>query len=111
MWKQHFRVNWMKKGNFNMRFFHTKASNYRRRNHLTSQQNAKGFSLKGDLLANHIVNYFQDLFSANTAKGPMDSLLDMGPRISQAMREDISCAFTNEKVHIALKQMHQGSCS
>lgn len=44
---------------------------------LTILHNATGLSLEGDLLDNHIVGYFQTLFTTNTDKGPHDSSLNM----------------------------------
>lgn len=95
----------------NSRFFHVKASNQRRKNHLTSLQNAVGVRLDGDSLDNHIVGYFQTFSMANADKGPMESLLNMEPRINETMSTKLSRDFTEEEVTKAFKQVHPTKAS
>lgn len=97
---------WLKEGNMNSSFLHVKASNCRCKNCLTSLQDVIGVSLEGDSLDNHIVNYFQTLFTAIFVKGPMKALLNMEPRINETMSIDLFKVFIEEEVSKALKQMH-----
>lgn len=74
-------MTWLKEGDMNSRFFHSRASNRRCKNSLNSLQNAAGVSLDGEALDNYIINYFQTLFSTNPIKGKMDFLMNMEPQI------------------------------
>lgn len=78
----------------------------RHKNRLTSLQNTTGVSLEGQPLDNHIVDYFQTLFSTNTDKGNMVFLLNMEPRINETMDVDLFRDFTKDEICRALKQMH-----
>lgn len=65
-----------------------------------------GTTLEGDLLDNHIVSYFQTLFMANIDKVPLDSILNMFPRIDVTMSSELSQDFTENEILRALKQRH-----
>lgn len=90
----------------NSRFFHVKALNHRHKNRLTSLKNAMGLNLDGDLLDNHIVDNFQNLFSSNTEPGWMDFLSRIESRVDETVSANISHDFTNSEIFSALKQMY-----
>lgn len=95
----------------NSRFFHTKASNHRKKNWLVALQNDAGEWVEGYLLDAHIVDYFQAIFQANNEKGPKDFLLKMGPRIIETMSRDLSRDFTKDELKVAPKKMHPTKAS
>lgn len=72
LWKQRSRVMWLKEGDKISKFFHAKSSNRRRRNRIERLQSDGDDWLEGTQLKNHIVAYFQELFTANTDKTPLD---------------------------------------
>lgn len=57
MWKQNSRVQWLKEGDSNSKFFHVKASNKRRKNRLTSLVDEEGVRVENEKLDDH-VSYF-----------------------------------------------------
>lgn len=65
MWNQRSRVYWLKEDDKNTKLFHTKASNRRKQNRVTSLKNEEGVWLEGDRLAHHMVSYFSKLFSTS----------------------------------------------
>lgn len=90
MWKQQSQVLWLKKGDKNSKFFHTKASTHRMRNRLDRLRNERGEWLEGEILDTHIVNYFQELFTTNPENEPLTLLASVQRRITTGMCEEIS---------------------
>lgn len=95
----------------NSKFFYIKASNLRQKNCITSLQNEVRLRLEGDHLDTHIVDYFQNLFSTNSNKGPMDFLSKIEPRVNEKMYDNLSRDFTKGDILYALKQMHPTKAS
>lgn len=96
----------MNEGDKNSRFFHTKASNRRRRNRITMLQNEEEEWLEGPRLDGVIVDYFQALFLASGELGPMEFLSKLGTKITGQMHEELSRDYTVVEIKLALKQMH-----
>lgn len=90
----------------NSTIFHVKASNRRHKNRLSSLHNVVGVTLEGDILDNHIVGYFQTLFTANTDKHRLDSILNMKPCIDVSSSNDLYRDCTIDELTCALMQMH-----
>lgn len=59
--------------------------------------------LEGDKLDDHIMNYFQSIFSTNTTKGPLEFLSNMGKRVIDAMNVELTHEFTREKINEVLR--------
>lgn len=74
MWRQRSRVQWLREGDRNSKFFHAQAFNRRWVNRLTALKNSEGTGLQGQQLEAHIVEYFQAIFSTSIDKGPIDFL-------------------------------------
>ena len=66
MWGQHSRVMWLRDGDRNTKFFHSKASQRRRRNYITKLQDATSNWCGGQEKVNTtILDFYQNLFSSN----------------------------------------------
>lgn len=64
MWYQKSRVEWLKNGDRNTTFFHLSTIARRWKNKITAIKNEIGDWLyEKELVKNHIVNYFTDLFT------------------------------------------------
>lgn len=111
MWKQKSRVTWLKKGDNNSRYFHTKTSNRRRCNLLTALKIEMGVWVEGHQIESHVVNYFQPLFSANPDLGTLDFLPTMERRVTLEMNADLIYNYSMDELCLALKQMHPSKTS
>ncbi|XP_075659172.1 uncharacterized protein LOC142629066 [Castanea sativa] len=66
-WAQRSRVSWLKHGDKNTKFFHAKASQRRRRNHVQSIKDRDGNWVEEIKdIAGVATNYFDSLFTAGT---------------------------------------------
>ena len=106
MWRQRSKVLWLKDGDRNTRFFHSKASQRRRRNYITQLHDASGRWCTQQAQVNAtIVDFYQNLFtSANPSN--FEEVVDLIPQVvTTEMNEKLVAEFTIEEVEVALKQM------
>ena len=106
MWRQRFKVMWLKDGDRNTRFFHSKASQRRRRNYITQLYDATGrWCTRQGQVNDTIVDFYQNLFtSANPSN--FEEVVDLIPQVvTNKMNEKLVADFTIEEVEVALKQM------
>ncbi|XP_059658547.1 uncharacterized protein LOC132304855 [Cornus florida] len=62
-WKQKSKVQWLKEGDKNSKFFHAKTQQRRKRNPISGLENSKGVWCEDDHQVCHIIlTYFQDLY-------------------------------------------------
>ena len=106
MWRQRFKVMWLKDGDRNTRFFHSKASQRRRRNYITQLYDATGrWCTRQAQVNDTIVDFYQNLFTlANPSN--FEEVVDLIPQVvTNKMNEKLVADFTIEEVEVALKQM------
>ncbi|GKE64550.1 hypothetical protein Tco_1518711, partial [Tanacetum coccineum] len=66
LWRQHSRVQWLKEGDLNTRFFHFNASNRRRRNKISRlRDEAENWVVDDEGLGNLVSNYFEAVFTSS----------------------------------------------
>ena len=64
-WAQQSRINWLKHGNRNTKFFHAKASKRRRKNFIKGIRNSQGQWMENlEEVVQVTSNYFDNLFQA-----------------------------------------------
>ena len=100
---QRSRIPWLKHGDKNTKFFRSKASQRRRRNHIQSLKNADDMWVED--IAGVAVNYFENLFKVGTCKRMEDCLNTIIPKISPDMQQVLSNAFSADEVKTSLFQM------
>ncbi|XP_075665883.1 uncharacterized protein LOC142635634 [Castanea sativa] len=105
-WAQRSRIPWLKYGDKNTKFFHSKASQRKRQNHIKGIQCAQGNWVdKVEDIANVAIGYFDNLFCAGTCDQMEDCLNAVPRKVTPDMQETLSSEFSAEEVKIALFQM------
>ncbi|XP_021751095.1 uncharacterized protein LOC110716771 [Chenopodium quinoa] len=106
-WRQRSRQDWLKNGDKNTSFFHTKASQRKSRNHIRKIQDAAGNTFcEEEQISEVLVRHFDDLF---TTGGQCDSdsvISKVDSEISAAQVAELAAPFDGEEVREALFQMH-----
>ncbi|XP_042962598.1 uncharacterized protein LOC122296867 [Carya illinoinensis] len=106
MWKQQSRVAWLRKGDSNSQFFHSRASLRRRKNRIYHLKDAGGIWREEVQMETLIVDYFQNLFS-NTDSGDMAEVLSgVEGKVTDQMNVLLTRPYVAEEVEAAVKQMH-----
>lgn len=75
-------------------------------NKITKLKNEEGSWIEGSPIDDHVVHYFQSLFSTSADRGSVDFLSMLGNKVATEMNSELSWDFTTEEVFHALKQMN-----
>ncbi len=106
-WKQRAQVAWLKEGDRNTKFFHSKATQRQKKNSLMGLMDKEGhWHQDPDKMEEIAVEYFDDIF---TSTNPLDleSCTEGIERfVTNAMNHSLTCVFREEKVDKAIQQMH-----
>ena len=105
-WAQRSRVNWIKHGDKNSKFFHLKASQRRQKNLIQGIMDTEGRCVKDiEDVAGVAVQYFNHLFS----KGPcsrIEECLEAVPhKVTSEMQQILTDEFNEDEIKAALFQM------
>ncbi|XP_065619755.1 uncharacterized protein LOC136063373 [Quercus suber] len=105
-WYQRSRVSWLKYGDRNTKFFHSKASQRRRRNFIEGIKNANGVWVEEvDDVADVAFDYFMNIFKVGTCDRMEECLNAVNRKMTKDMLEVLSRLYNNEEVKAALFQM------
>ncbi|KAL9664105.1 hypothetical protein QQ045_019502 [Rhodiola kirilowii] len=107
-WRQRSRAEWLKYGDRNTSFFHAKASQRRRRNHIDRLKDQMGCESEEGTVS-IVTNYFINIFHSqvNSQDGGWEGEFDHIPRlVSEEMNDKLKASFTEGEVKRALFQMH-----
>ncbi|CAM8982614.1 unnamed protein product [Rhodiola kirilowii] len=109
-WRQRSRTEWLKAGDRNTPFFHAKASQRRKANHIEGLRDASGeFCSTENEITTIITDYFSHIFQSQVSlqEDKWNEALDMIPRIvSDEMNTMLTAPFTAAEIKRALFQMH-----
>ncbi|KAK2975640.1 hypothetical protein RJ640_021085 [Escallonia rubra] len=109
LWRQRSRVDWMRDGDRNTRFFHAQASARRRTNRVENLRNEFGNWCVNDTEKEEtVVNYFQSLFTTtDPSEEALHEVLNTVQRtISQMDNARLTQRFDLAEVHSALFSMY-----
>jgi hypothetical protein len=106
MWRQRSRIDWLKEGDRNTKFFHRKASWRQNKNKIERIKDARGVWLDNpDEIKANTNQFFKNLYTRDQTICP-DELLNMiHSPISQEINEDLCREFTDEEIGDALFQI------
>jgi hypothetical protein len=105
-WKQRAKINWLKYGDRNTKFYHACANQRKKSNQIYKIKDEQGmiWEAQGDI-EKTFVNYFSGLFSTDCA-GNLDlCLTHLDKRVTRSMNESLLRPFEVEEVSFALNQM------
>ncbi|XP_042983366.1 uncharacterized protein LOC122312779 [Carya illinoinensis] len=105
MWRQRSRIQWLKEGDQNTRFFHSSASMQRKRNTIQGLKDDQGHLTEGAQRDKLIVDFFEDLFTSTTSGDQEEVLSFVDSRVTPEMNAELSKPFVANEVKIALDQM------
>ncbi|KAL5859559.1 hypothetical protein ACOSQ4_000855 [Xanthoceras sorbifolium] len=107
-WRQRSRAMWLKDGDRNTRFFHSKATQRRRRNRIMGLMGDDGrWRDKIEEIEREVVDFYSELFSSGAEHpGSMEEVLScVEGKVSEEMNMGLSRMFTGDEVLRALKHM------
>ncbi|XP_075640215.1 uncharacterized protein LOC142611926 [Castanea sativa] len=106
MWAQQSKVLWLKDGDRNTRFFHSKASQPQRHNYITKLHDTLGrLCTRPSQINDIITTFYQELF---TTGGPssFEEVIDTIPQVvSPEMNAELIAVFTIDEVEAVIRQM------
>ena len=106
MWAQRAHVSWLKDGDRNTKFFHTKASQRRRRNYIQGlYDNNNRWCTQKQGIIDTVVDFYQSLFTSANSDS-FDEVLDEIPHlVTSDMNAQLTDTFSAVEVEAALKEM------
>ena len=105
-------MQWLGLGDRNTKYFHTRASDRRRRNTINRIMDENGSwhdFVEG--IAEVAVNYFKNLYSTSHPTRILEVLETIPNKINDDMNQRLIQEFTREEVETALNQMHPTKAS
>ncbi|KAG2663966.1 hypothetical protein I3760_16G057200 [Carya illinoinensis] len=98
MWRQRAKALWLREGDQNSKFFHSKASHRKRKNFIDKLQNDAREWKVGEERDQLIVEYFRNIFSASSQREMSDFLGDLVGKVTGEMNEELTKLYTESEV-------------
>ncbi|XP_030923509.1 uncharacterized protein LOC115950456 [Quercus lobata] len=106
-WQQRSKVQWLGLGDRNTKYFHSKASDRRRKNTINCIMDDGGvWHDSPDSIAEVAVSYFKNLYSTAYPTRIPEVLDSIPTKVSEEMNQALIKEFTREEIEVALNQMH-----
>ncbi|PWA67820.1 hypothetical protein CTI12_AA315780 [Artemisia annua] len=103
MWKQRSRVQWLREGDKNTRFFHSRASNQREHNNILRLKDEDGRWVENEEdLCTVSVKYLSNLFSSSSPQSCSSVVEDIDQSLTDNDRVALERQVTSTEVHEAL---------
>jgi hypothetical protein len=106
MWMQHSQVAWLKDGDWNTNYFHSKAADRKKKNTITMLRKSDGHITKDRKeMVSMATEFFKNLYTADLEVDP-GQLTDLfESRITDKMNGDLCKEFTDDEIGTALFQV------
>ena len=106
-WHQRSRVLWYSQRDRNTKFFHSKASQRRKKNTISGiWDENRTWSDTNESIAAIAIAYFESLFTTSNPYRISEVTDSIPTRVTDEMNQGLIVAFTKEEMVTALKQMH-----
>ena len=106
MWKQGSRVEWLKEGDRNTRYFHCRANQRNKRSHVLGFEDEVGEWIEEEGRMEEMVEeYLANIFTTSNPSGFDEVLEGMLPTVTKDINLDLNRPFMVEEVQSALHQM------
>jgi hypothetical protein len=105
-WRQHAKMEWLKSGDRNTRFFHACASSRRKRNYICSITDVHGrYWETEEEVQGAFVHYFQSIFTSDNVGDMNPCLQHLNAHVTEEMNTSLLKPFCSEEIYVALNQM------
>nr|XP_023906708.1 uncharacterized protein LOC112018414 [Quercus suber] len=106
MWNQRSRILWLKNGDGNTKFFHSRASHRYRKNVILGLNDSHGVWREGpNEVAEIFIHYYSELFTTSCPPTHHEALNHIPQVITDDMNHELTSRFEDWEVIQALKQM------
>ena len=106
-WQQRSKVQWLGLGDRNTKYFHSKASDRRRKNTISCILDEEGnWHDSPDSIAEVAISYFKNLYSSAYPTCISEVLDAIPTKVMEDMNQSLIKEFIREETEIALNQMH-----
>ncbi|CAM9001934.1 unnamed protein product [Rhodiola kirilowii] len=109
LWRQRSRVEWLNHGDKNTKYFHARATQRKKKNHIARIRNKNDVFVETKQQINEVVvEYFQTMFQSSLVNTNVDwdsKLVNVHPVVTEEMNKGLMEEFTEEEVRNALFQM------
>jgi hypothetical protein len=106
LWLQRARVDWLREGDRNTKFFHQKATWRARKNRIRKLKEAQGVWVEDQARMKEMVNeYFQELYTKDPQVSPVQVCDLFEQQITVEMNESLCKAFRDDEIGTALFQI------
>ena len=98
-WRQRAKVDWLRFGDRNTKFFHASATQRRKKNQILKIQDERGTTWETpEAIKVAVVDYFTNLFMAGGGGNMVPCLQNISTRVTNEMNSVLLEAFTSEEV-------------
>ena len=106
LWRQRSRVEWLKAGDRNTRYFHCRATQRQRHNYVYQLKNSVGqWTTHHAQVPALFIDHYNSLFQTGSPDQIEQVVEHIKPVVTEEMNEDLNMVFTPDEVAVALKQM------
>ncbi|KAL6194550.1 hypothetical protein ACLB2K_035632 [Fragaria x ananassa] len=105
-WAQRSRVNWLKAGDKNTKFFHITAVHRRQRNRILRLQSQEELWLNKEAdIRDEIESYFKNIFTCSGPRDWSDAVSAIRPVVTEEMNHNLSMPLGEEEIKAAAFEM------
>ena len=104
---QRSRVQQLKEGDRNIKFFHFRASKRKKKNTILGLRDDNGIWYDtNDTIADVVVQYFKNIYTSSQPTSFNDVIAAIPTRVTDEMNRELIKEFSKDEILTALKQMH-----